>query len=109
MADRSDASPPASILGLLMRAWWMFAGNAALFVVLAMMAIERNDLPSLLDAVFVGLVASLVAARFTDIRYLEGLTPEGARATMGHFRRYAVRLMAGSSAGWGVANSAALL
>lgn len=109
MSDRPDSSPSVPAFGLLMRTWWMFFGNGALILVLALMAMERADLPSRLDAVFVALVVSLVAARFADVRYFEGATAEGARATMADFRRYAARLTAGSATGWGVANSVAFL
>lgn len=112
MAERPDASPspsPSSFTGLLLRTWWMLFGNIALFVVLALMAFERDELPSLLDLGFAAVVASLVVARLTDIRWFEGCTAEGARATMAHFRGYVLRLVAGSAAGWGVANSVAVL
>ncbi len=109
MSDRSDSSPSIPALGLLLRTWWMLLGNGALALVLAMMAMERADLPSRLDAVFVALAVSLVAARFADVRYFGGATAEGTRATMAHFRRYAARLTAGSATGWGVANSVAFL
>lgn len=109
MTDRSDVSSPTPVFGLLMRIWWMFLGLGALLVVLVVMAFERGDLPSLIDAVFAALVVSLVAARFTDVRFFEGTTAEGAPATMGDFRRYALRLAAGSATGWGVANAVALL
>jgi len=109
MPDRHEASPSMPAMGLLMRTWWMCIGNGALALVLALMAFERDELPTRLDVVFAVLVASLVAARFADIRYFKGATVEGVRATMAHFRRYALRLTAGSAGGWGVANAVALL
>lgn len=109
MADRHDAPSPSTFTGLLLRTWWMFLGNAGLAVVLVLMALERNELPSLLDAAFAVLVASLVFARLADIRWFDGATAEGARATMEHFRRYALRLLAGSAAGWGAANAVAAI
>lgn len=104
MTERRDV-----FAGLLLRTWWMLFGNGAAAVTLAVMAVEHDALPSRLDAVFVALVASLIATRFVDIRYFEGCTAEGARATMEHFRRYARRLLAGSAAGWGIANAVAAL
>jgi hypothetical protein len=109
MTDRPGPSPSPSIVGLFLRTWWMLIGNGVLFVVLALMASERSELPSRLDAVFAALVTSLVIARFADIRYFQGATAEGVRATMEHFRRYALRLLAGSAAGWGAANALAAL
>lgn len=105
--SHSDSTSPMA--GLFLRTWWMFLGNGILLVVLGMMALERDELPSLLDAAFAAVVASLVAARLADVRYFGGCTAEGVRATMGHFRRYALRVLAGSAAGWGVANSVAAL
>jgi len=110
MADRSQTPrTPSSFTALLLRTWWMFLGMGALGVVLALMALERNELPTLLDAVFAALVVSVVAARLVDIRYFEGCTAEGARATMEHFRRFTLWLLGGSAAGWGVANAVAVL
>jgi len=111
MSDQHYTTPSTSTsaMGLLMRTWWIFLGNGALVLVLALMAFERDALPSHLDLVFVALVVSLFAARFADIRYFEGETAEGVRATMAHFRSYAVRLMAGSATGWGAANALTLL
>jgi hypothetical protein len=109
MADRSDAPRSPSLTGLFLRAWWMLFGNAALGIVLALRALGRSEPLSLLDVAFAALVASLVAARLADIRWFGGLTAEGARATLAHFQRYALRLLAGSAAGWGVASSLAAL
>jgi hypothetical protein len=110
MTDRSnDSRTRSSFVGLFLRTWWMFLGNAALVVVAALMALDRNELPSSQDAVFAALVASLAAARFTDIRRFGGLTADGARAGMDHFRRYLLRLMLGSAAVWGSANAVAAL
>lgn len=109
--DPSDtaASPSRSVAGLLLRAWWMLLGNGVLVLVLAVMAFERSALPSRIDAAFAALVASLLVARFADVRWFGGVTADGARATREHVRRYALRLLGGSAAGWGVANAAALL
>jgi hypothetical protein len=110
MTDRpDDPHTPSSFTGLLLRIWWMFLGNGALLVVAALMVIERNALPSSLDAAFAVVVASLFAARLVDIRHFGGSTAEGARAGMSDFRRYALRLLAGSAAIWGGANAVAAL
>jgi hypothetical protein len=109
MADRPERSPSPSVVGLFLRTWWMLIGNGALCVALGLMAFERDAFPSQLDAVFATLVASLLVVRLVDIRYFEGATAEGARATMEHFRRYVLRLLAGSAVGWGAASSLAAL
>jgi hypothetical protein len=95
------------VTAFVLRTWWMFLGLMALGVVLAQMSFQRNELPSVLDAVFAALVVSLIAARLGDIRWFGGRTADGARATMEHFRRYTTRLLASSAAGWGVANTLA--
>jgi hypothetical protein len=110
MTDRSEAAPSQSTLtALLLRSWWMLLGNGFLAIVLVRMAFERQQLPALIDATFAAVVASLIVARLADIRYFDGCTTEGARATMRHFWRYSLRLLTGSAAGWGVATAAALL
>jgi hypothetical protein len=110
MADRSKATSSQSTLtALMLRSWWLLLGNGCLAIVLIRMAFQRTQLPSLIDAMFVAVVASLVCARLADIRYFDGCTAEGARATMRHFWRYSVGLLTGSAAGWGAATAAALL
>ena len=110
MPDRPDAHPSQSTFSaLFLRVWWMMLGNAALCLMLIHMTIQRERLPSWVDAAFLLAVASLLVARLADIRYFDSRTAEGARATMEHFRLYGVRLVGGSVASWGVANSLALL
>jgi len=104
-----EPSAQSTFTALFLRCWWLLLGNGVLFLVLVFMALEREQFPSLLDVVFALLVASLISARLADIRYFRGRTAEGARASMEHFRRYLVRLLTSSAAGWGVANSLALL
>lgn len=115
MSKRLDApqpqpyQPQSSFSAIVLRVWWMMLGNALLGFTLIHMALERERLPSWLDAAFVLVIASLLVARLVDIRHFDGRTAEGARATMAQFRLYGVRLVGGSVAGWGVANSLALL
>ena len=110
MTDLPDAPRSQSTFSaLFLRVWWMMVGNAALCLMLIHMAIQRERLPSWVDAAFLLVIASLLIARLADIRYFDGRTAEGARATMQHFRLYGVRLVGGSVASWGVANSLALL
>lgn len=110
MTDHFEVTPSQSTLtALLLRTWWMLLGNGCLAIVLVQMAFDRTQPPSLLDATFVAIVASLVVARLADIRYFDGCTAEGARATMRHFWRYNLGLLTGSATGWGAATAAALL
>lgn len=108
-APESATSPSHSATGLILRLWWMMLGNGALAFVLVEMASGRMALPSLLDAAFAALVASLAFARFADVRWFAGRTADGARATSQHFKRYALRLLGTSAAGWGAANVLAMV
>jgi len=54
----------------------------------------------LLDVLYWFTVGCLLAARYVDIRSLGGRTADGAPATMGHWRRYAVVLVVVSAVLW---------
>ncbi len=77
-------------LGVLLRLYWMFLGNVALIFLLAMIYVRRVPFASRLDAIYLLAVASLLAARYVDIRFLNGETGDGKPATLTHWRRYAL-------------------
>lgn len=95
------SSPPqqqTGCLGALARVYWMAVGNALLFFC-AIYAAKRQA-PSMLDGLYVGLVALLILVRFFDITRLDGQTADGHPATLAHWRRYSLVLVPVAAAVW---------
>jgi hypothetical protein len=86
--------------GCLLRIFWMLVGNAVLLFCAYGIAQHRSSVLSIADAFYWTLVASLLAARYVDIRYLHGTTAEGSPATLSHWRRYATVLGVVSTSLW---------
>ena len=89
MADtRSD-----SVLGLFLRLYWIMIGNAALAIT-ATLPVANPRLPTApLLAAYALCAASLIAARYVDIRYCGGQTVDGTPADLGHWKRYVAILL----------------
>lgn len=77
--------------GCLLRTYWLFGGPAALFILLASIFQKAPELLSFQDVGFVLVAASLIAARYVDVRHYKGQTGYGEPATLDHWRSYAVR------------------
>jgi hypothetical protein len=91
MADNAAATD--SVLGLLLRLYWMMLGNGVLVVSAAFLIAYPQTPVVFLAAVYVLGVISLVAARFVDIRYCGGQTADGAAATLGDWTKYVKTLL----------------
>jgi len=97
MPHQGESGSP---LGCLARLFWMAIGN--LILVLSLIGIVRDGHTRLGvgDAVFWTTLVLLALVRYADIRFLEGTTTDGQRATMRHFWRYAASLIALGAVGW---------
>jgi hypothetical protein len=96
-------------LGLLARIWWMFLGNVVLAFCILFIVQNQGRFFLAADWVFWIGVASLVLVRYADIRFLDGCTVTGARASITHWIRYAVLLIACSAGVWALAHVASYL
>lgn len=85
--------------GCLLRLFWMAFGNLGLLM-FAMLIFQRRSF-SAIDAGYWAVVAALVGARYADIACFDGRTTSGAPATMQHFRRYVLALLAVAAGLWG--------
>jgi hypothetical protein len=97
MTEPTTATPSKqdTMTGCLLRLMWMFGGNMVLFFLAIAIAQSDGWQPTWRDAAFVAVVVALIAVRFVDIRLFEGKDTEGKeQATMIHWRRYAVLLIA---------------
>ena len=95
-----DHTANGSIVGCLIPAYWILVGNGILALCAVAIVGKGTALFSIADVFYWLAVGSLLAARYADIRYLTGHTAEGALATMAHWRRYAVILVAVSTVLW---------
>ena len=78
--------------GCLIRLYWMIVGNALLFFCAMAIAEGNSSLYAPINALFWILLGTLLAARYVDIRFFDGMTGDGDTATMADFKRYAVLL-----------------
>ena len=86
--------------GCLIRLFWMFLGNAMLFLCAMAMAQEASGWFAPIDALFWVLVGSLLIARYVDIKHFNGTTGDGTAATMADFKRYTLILLVVSIGLW---------
>jgi hypothetical protein len=96
-----------SVSGCLVKSLWMLVGNGALFFLAVLIAQHEPLKLSFRDAAFWSVVILMVAARFVDIWYLDGVTTEGEPATQSDWRRYVAVLLCGAAAVWLVAHGLA--
>jgi hypothetical protein len=86
--------------GCLLRLFWLIAGNAALVIVAGQLLLHPMGWLSGLDAVYWFIVALILAARYTDIRYFKGITAEGKPSRIEDWRRHAFILVLSAGAAW---------
>ena len=96
-----------SASGCLLRVFWMLIGNLILLFCALGIFQNRSGFLGVADAFYWAAVGSLLAARYVDIRYLQGRTAEGNPASLAHWRRYAVLVCAASTTLWLLVHAAA--
>ena len=100
--QRREAPEGAS--GCLLRVYWMLLGNALVFLC-AYLIVQAEGALTLVDAVYWLGVAGLLAARYADVRYMQGRTADGQPATMRDWRRYRLGVLGTSAVLWGAAHA----
>jgi hypothetical protein len=93
-------------LSLLLRLFWIAIGNFILFFIAFGIYDSEEKGLGLKDAIYWVVVMLLILTRYTDIRYLGGLTAQGTPASMTHWYRYAVGLPICAGLIWGLAHAA---
>ena len=87
MTENKPASENNS--GCLLRLYWMMIGNVLVLVSAGMMAKTGNLL--LYGSIYVIIVATIIIARYLDIRYFAGQKADvSGPATMGDWKKYTV-------------------
>ncbi len=93
-------------LGFLARFWWMFFGNMLFAFSLVFILLNQGGFFHPADWVFWIAVASLLFVRYVDIRFCDGQTATGRRASLADWTRYSALLLACAVILWGIAHSA---
>lgn len=95
--------PNTGCIGVLLRVFWMMLGNAGVALCAIYMLLNPENSLSILDGIFWFLVVLILVARYVDIVLLKGRTSDGAPATLAHFQRHFLMLLAISTLAWGLA------
>ena len=105
--EKNSESPA----GCVLRIFWIFPGNLILFFCAFLIGSKPAAFLtfSAFDIAYGATVAALLAARYLDIRHLNGATVFGTPASMSHYRRYALILIAASVGVWAAAHGVAAL
>jgi hypothetical protein len=94
--------------GCLFRVYWMLAGNL-LIALFAFTITQRGGALSAVDVVYWLGGASVIAARYVDIRFLAGATADNQPATLRHWQRHAVAVLGAAGGLWLIAHGASYL
>ena len=104
--DHQTIDTQSSKLGIMARVWWMFLGNVIFAFCLVFIYDSKGGFLHAADMVFWVTVASLVLVRYLDIRFFNGRTAtDDAPASIRHWVRYTVLLVACSAAVWALAHA----
>ena len=106
MATQNDqiTDKQGTALGFLARFWWMFFGNMFLAFSLIFLLFNKGDFFHPADWVFWITVATLVFMRYVDIRFCDGQTATGKRASLTDWTWYTALLLAVAVVLWGMAH-----
>ena len=104
--DEQTTDKQSTPLGILARLWWMLGGNMLLAFSLIFIFRNEGGFFHPADWVFWITVATLVAIRYLDIRFLNGQTATGEKASMTDWVRYAVLLLVCATVLWAMAHAA---
>ena len=99
MIDHTE-SKFESIIGLILRIYWMMAGGFISLLAAVVAAVNHSETSRLPTIIFWSNSLGLVIARYLDIRYFNGLTADGESATLKDWKRYSLWVVAASIAVW---------
>jgi hypothetical protein len=99
----------SNLLGLALRFFWMFIGNAILACSGLYITQGHGSLFSVADISYGIAIPLLIASRYADIVKFQGTTSYGEPATMAHWRRYTGGLLLIAVGGWLAAHGAGYL
>ncbi len=85
------SSPKNKGLGLILRTCWMIWGYLPLMYFAKMIVYGGAKIPSFTDLGVLVNLLFIVAVRYLDIRYCDGMTADGQPATMADFRSFSLK------------------
>ena len=97
----------SSLTGLLLRLFWMIAGNLAIALSAVLILQGGGPIPLLPDLIYWVAVPLMIVSRYADVRYFNGTNGYGERATMQDWRRYSVKVVIVAIVLWIAAHSLA--
>jgi hypothetical protein len=100
MPTQSDASLPV----FLGRLFWMMVGPLILVLLAFTIVIKGSGWLTLPDLAFLGVLGSLLLARWLEFRGGNPQTSTGEPATSAHLRRYAISTIVLGVSAWVAAN-----
>ncbi len=107
MSSQNDQTTDkhGSGLSIIARLFWMFFGNAILFISIIFIVEHKGGMFHTADVVFWITVAILIFVRYLDIKFCVGLTATGNPASIAHWIKYAILLLIFSTAVWAIAHA----
>lgn len=101
----SKSSPLAEVpvlenpMGCFIRALWMIVGKVVL-VILFLILVRTGKTYNVIDYVYLAVVLGLIYLRYIDIRYFQGKTGTGEKATLKDWATYSALLIGVSGLLW---------
>jgi hypothetical protein len=92
-----------SIPGALIRLYWFLVGNVLLVILAIVIGSAYFKSTLFLHVLYWMCVVSLLAARYSDIRFLEERSTDGARLTVKYWLRYSAVVVPVSAIVWAIA------
>ena len=108
-AHSPESIASSSVLGILLRLFWMIIGNVVLGFSGLYILWGRESFFSVFDISYGAVVPLLIVSRYVDIAKFHGATGTGEPATMAHWRRYALGVLVISVAAWVILHGIAFL
>ena len=107
MSKHSDqtADEHYGILNITLRLFWMFFGNAVLFISSIFIFEHKGAVFHTADVIFWITVVALVLVRYLDIKLCGGLTATGIPATISNWRKYVALILICSTAVWVISHA----
>lgn len=109
MSEDPKTNPNPSPAGCMLNMLWLFGGSVGLAFSAIYVVLNRHAHLSPADIVFAAFLIGSIAIRYVEIRFFEGKTTDGRRATMADLGRYALKLCLIGGAGLAVAHLLATL
>jgi hypothetical protein len=103
--DEQTTDRQSTSLGFVARLWWMLFCNVVAAISLISVFSQEGSFFHPADGVLWITVASLALIRYIDIRFCDGQTVTGRRASMTDWIRYAALLIVSAATLWAIAHA----